>query len=46
MAIRVTIMLDEYNVKKLRTLQAKMISKSKKSVSFSKVLDEVLRKSL
>ncbi|MCH9041456.1 MAG: hypothetical protein IIB80_04775 [Thaumarchaeota archaeon] len=46
MGIRITIVLDEYNAKKLRTLQAKKICKSEKSVSFSKVLNEVLRKSL
>ena len=40
--IRVTIMLDEEFAKKLRVRQAKLISKSKKSVSYSKVLNEVL----
>ena len=40
--IRVTIMLDEELAKKLRVRQAKFIAKSKASVSFSKVLNEVL----
>jgi len=43
---RVTIVLDDYLAKKLRTIQSKKISKSKKSVSFSKVINEELRKSL
>ena len=46
MAIRVTIMLDEYNAKKLRTLQAEKLSMFNRSVSLSRVLNEVLRKSL
>jgi len=40
--IRVTIMLDEELAKKIRVKQAKLIAKSKNSVSFSKVLNEVL----
>jgi len=39
---RVTIMLDEELAKKIRVKQAKLIAKSKNSVSFSKVLNEVL----
>ena len=34
MGVRVTIVLDETNVEKLRNLQAKMIKNSTKSVSF------------
>ena len=40
--IRVTIMLDEEIAKKLRVRQAKLIQLSKNSVSFSRVLNEVL----
>jgi len=40
--IRVTILLDEELAKKLRVRQAKLIAKSKNSVSFSKVLNDVL----
>jgi hypothetical protein len=43
---RVTIMLDDDNDKKLRMRQAKMIQQSQSSVSFSKVLNEVIRKSM
>jgi len=46
MAKRVTIMLDEDNDKKLRIMQAKLITKESKSISFSKVLNITLRKSL
>ena len=41
-SVRVSIMLDEEFAKKLRVRQAKLIDKTKKSVSFSKVLNEVL----
>ncbi len=41
-SIRVTILLDEELAKKLRRRQAKLISNNKKSVSFSKVLNEAL----
>jgi len=44
--IRISIMLDENLEKKLRELQAKLISKSKKSVSFSQVINEVLDEGL
>ncbi len=40
--LRISIMLDENLEKKLRVLQAKLIFKSKKSVSFSRVINEVL----
>ena len=46
MAKRITIMLDDDLVKKLYEIQAKQIKNSTKSVSFSHVLNEVLRKSL
>ncbi len=41
-SVRVTILLDEELAKKLRVRQAKLLTKSKGSVSFSKVLNEVL----
>jgi len=46
MSTRVTIVLDDDNLKKLRNLQAKMIKESNKSVSFSKVINEVIKKNL
>ncbi len=46
MAKRITIMLDDDLVKKLYEIQVKQIKNSTKSVSFSHVLNEVLRKSL
>ena len=46
MAKIVTIVLDDDLVKKLKTIQAKKITKSKKSVSFSSVVNDELRKSL
>ncbi len=46
MARRITVVLDDELNKKLRNVQSKKISKSKKSVSFSSVINEELRKSL
>jgi hypothetical protein len=46
MVRRVTIMIDNDLDKKIRLLQAKEIAKNAKSVSFSSMLNEVLRKSL
>ena len=46
MAERITIMLDEDLVKRIREKQAKMIRESTKSVSFSKVINEVLQQGL
>jgi len=46
MSKRVTIMIDEDLDKKLRLRQAKLIQQTQSSYSFSKVLNEVLRKSL
>ena len=43
MAKRVTIVLDDDLGKKLRLLQAKQIKKSTKSVSFSGILNGILR---
>jgi len=46
MAKRITVVLDDELVKKLRNVQSKKIRKSKNSVSFSSVINEELRKSL
>ncbi len=43
---RITVVLDDELVKKLRNVQSKKIRKSKKSVSFSSVINEELRKTL
>ena len=44
MAKRITIMLDDDLASKLRKTQAEQIRKSDKSVSFSHVINETLRK--
>ena len=46
MSKRVTIMLDSDLDKKMRLMQAKMIQSTTSSVSFSNVLNKVLRESL
>ncbi len=46
MGKRVTIMIDEDLDKKLRLLQSKMILKNQTSYSFSRVLNDTLRKVL
>jgi len=46
MTKRVTIMIDDDLDKKLRLLQAKQIKESTKSVSFSRVINEVVRNGL
>jgi len=46
MGSSVTIVLDDENLKELRNLQAKMIKESRKSVSFSRVINEVVKKGL
>jgi len=46
MAERITIMLDDDVAKKLRLIQAKMIQTQSTSVSFSKVINETLKKGL
>lgn len=43
MAKRITIMLDDDMDKKLRMKQADLIRKTQKSISFSKVINDVLR---
>lgn len=43
---RITILMDDDLYKKLKELQAKKIRTSTASVSFSKVFNETLRKSL
>jgi len=45
-AKRVTIMIDDDLDKKLRIRQSKMIQQEQSSYSFSKVINEVLRKNL
>ena len=44
MAKRITLLLDDDNNKKLHTIQAKLIKETSKSVSFSCVFNDVLRK--
>ena len=46
MSKRVTIMIDDDLDKKLRLRQAKMIQQEQSSYSYSKVLNESLRKTL
>ncbi|MCH7966740.1 MAG: hypothetical protein IIB02_04880 [Thaumarchaeota archaeon] len=46
MSKRVTIMIDEDLDKKLRLRQAKMIQQEQASYSYSKVLNDTLRKIL
>ena len=46
MSKRVTILLDSDLDKKLRLFQAKELAKSMESVSFSRTLNDVVRKSL
>ncbi|MDH3360865.1 MAG: hypothetical protein OEL56_05720 [Nitrosopumilus sp.] len=43
---RVTIMLDDDLVSKLRKIQAEQIKKSEGSISFTHVINEMLRKEL
>ena len=43
---RITVVFDDELVKKLRNIQSMKIRKSKKSVSFSGVINDELRKSL
>ena len=45
MAKRVTIMIGVDLDKKIRTIQAKMIQTTNSSVSYSKVINELLEKS-
>ena len=46
MSHRVTVMINDELVKKIRTLQAKKIKDSASSVSFSSVLNQLLRDNL
>jgi hypothetical protein len=46
MSKRVTIMIDNDLNKKIRLLQAKMIQKENKSISYSFVVNSLLKKSL
>jgi len=45
-AERITIMLNSEIAKKLRALQAKRLKESVTSVSFSRIINEVLEKGL
>ena len=44
MGKRVTVVLDEDVIKKLRNIQAKKINKTTDTVSFSSVINQELRK--
>ncbi|WP_299290826.1 hypothetical protein [Nitrosopumilus sp.] len=46
MAERITIMLNSDIAKKLRNMQAKKVKESASSVSFSRIVNEVLQKGL
>lgn len=46
MGKRVTIILDDELIKKIRIRQAKLIQKSVKSVSFSKIINDLVRNGL
>ena len=46
MSKRITIMLDDNNLKKLRGIQSKQIKESTSSISFSKVINQQLTKAL
>lgn len=46
MTKRVTIMIDDDNDKKLRDLQSKRIREEQCSVSYSRVLNDILSRSL
>jgi len=46
MSKRITIMLDDDLLRKLHEIQARQIKESSQSVSFSRVLNEALRKKL
>jgi len=46
MAKRITVVLDDELVKKLRIIQSKKIAKSRKSLSFSSVVNEELRNAI
>ncbi len=46
MAKRITIMIDDDLDKKLRLIQAKEITKTSSSISYSQVVNDMLRKQL
>ena len=46
MVKRITIVLDDNFLKKFRFLQAKRIKESASSVSFSRIINEILEKGL
>jgi len=46
MAKRITVVLDDEVVKKLRFVQSRQIKESSEAVSFSKVVNEALKKSI
>ncbi len=46
MSIRITIMLDVDLVKTIRLIQSKLIKKRNENVSFSRVLNDLLRAEL
>ena len=46
MSKRITIVLDDQLVKKLRIMQSKKIAQSTEHVSFSRLINEELRKAL
>ncbi len=46
MARRVTILIDDNLDKKLRSLQAKEITKTTQYVSYSKIVNGIIRKNL
>jgi hypothetical protein len=46
MSKRITIMIDDDIDKKIRMIQAKMIQNTSSSVSYSKVINEILEKSI
>ncbi len=43
---RITVVLDDDVIKKLRVIQSKNISKSLKQISFSSVVNDQLRKAI
>jgi hypothetical protein len=46
MAKRITIMIDDEIDKKLHLIQAKQIAKTRSSVSYSQIINDMLRKQL
>jgi len=46
MGKRITVIIDDENVKKLQLLQAKKIKTSTESVSFSRIINETINKCL